>query len=883
MTTAHLERLLLPRSVAVIGASDVPGSIGSAVLQNLYAGSFAGPIFAVNPHHARLQGKEVFASVMELPAAPDLALLCTAPSTIPELVADLARLGTRAAIVTTTGLSADQGLSMSAHARAHGLRLLGPNSIGLLSPYTRLNASFANSDALPGNLAFVSQSGAIVTAVMGWARSRKIGFSHIVSLGEQCDVDAADLLDFLAGDPGTRSILLYIESIGEARKFMSAARAASRNKPVIVVKAGRAGHGIGAAMAHTGGSAGSDDVFEAAIRRAGMLRVDTLQDLLVAAETLTRFRDTGNDRLTLVGNGGGAGVIAADFAAHCGISLSELGDDLRGKLEAVLPPGRCAVNPIDIVGDAPVDRYVKTLQALVADRDSGTLLFVQSPTAVVSSTDIASACAPVLRQAAGRVMTCWLGDASNADARRISEEAGIADYATPEDAIRALAMLANYRRNRVLLTEAPTSSESGVPDLALVRATIQAALDDDRDVLNEFESKTVLEAYGIPVVPTASVGCSPDEVVTAAGRIAFPVALKILSRDIVDKTGVGGVRLGIGDETSLRKAVEEVTARVREAQPRARIDGFTVQAMLQRPMAHELIIAASVDPTFGPILVFGHGGTAVDALTDRAVALPPLNRVLARDLIARTRVAKLLIGYCGHPPARLDAICDVLIALSQMLADLPELTELQINPLWADDCGAIALDARLQVTRTPSVGTERFAIQPYPAELTETVRWKDKVVRLRPIRPDDEWRHEAFLQRMDAEDLRMRFFSVFRLQRNQLARLVQIDYAREMAFVAVVATVDGDEEILGVVRAVADADNVEAEFAIAVRSDLKGQGLGGMLTDKMVSYLRSRGIRRLVADTLHENHRMRELARNHDFKKVESLDTSCLRFSLDLR
>ena len=862
MSIRHLDRLLEPRSVAVIGASDRPASVGATVWRNLRSGTFAGPIRAVNPHHATLDGEPVFAHVADLPEPPDLAVVCTPPDSVAALIGELGRLGTRAAIVMTAGLAREQRQAMLDAARPHLLRVLGPNCLGLLTPRLGLNASFAHTDALAGDVAFVSQSGALVTAVLDWAKSRRIGFSHLVSLGERADVDFGDLLDHLASDARTRSILLYIESIETPRKFMSAARAAARNKPVIVVKAGRAGRGVQAAASHTGALAGSDVVFDAAIRRAGMLRVDTLQDLFMAAETLARFRGGARSSgLTLMTNGGGAGVMAADAAALAGIELPELAAPLVAQLDAALPATWSHANPIDIIGDAPVPRYTATLQALLSDPATDSVLFLHAPTAIVRSDDIARACAPLVRQAAGRVMACWLGDAAVADARRIFEDAGAADYATPEEAVRAFALLATYRRNQALLGEAPTASENAPADVAAARALIEAVLAEGRDMLDEREAKALLGAYGIPTVRTLAVAPTADAAVEAARSTGYPVALKILSPDISHKSDAGGVRLKIADEAELRRAAADMLAQVHARRPDARLAGFTVQAMVSRPFAQELIVGASVDGTFGPVLLFGQGGTAVEVVADRAIALPPLNRVLARELVARTRVARLLAGYRDHPPAKTDAVCDVLIALSQMQADLPELAELDINPLWADHEGVIALDARVRVERRAVAGSANFAILPYPAELAETVAWEGRELRLRPIRPEDEPAHHAFVDRLDAEDLRLRFFSARReLPRSEVARLVQIDYAREMAFVAF----DG-AAILGVVRAVADPDNIEAEFAIIVRSDLKARGLGHLLLDKLIRYQRAHGTQRLVGEVLRENRAMRDLAEASGF------------------
>lgn len=866
MSIRFLDHLLDPRSIALVGASDRPGSVGATVWRNLRAGRFAGPVWAVTPTHAQLDGERAYARVADLPEAPALAVVCTPPATVAGVIDELGRKGCRAAVVMTAGQTPAQKQAMLDAARRHLLRVLGPNCLGLLSPHRGINASFAHTDALPGHVAFLSQSGALVTAVLDWATARRIGFSHMVSLGERADVDFGDLLDHLASDPQTRSILLYIESIESPRKFMSAARAAARNKPVIVVKAGRAGKGMAAAASHTGALAGSDIVFDAAIRRAGMLRVDTLQDLFMAAETLARFGANRDETLTLMTNGGGAGVMAADAAALAGITLRELSEPLRATLDAALPPTWSRANPIDIIGDAPVGRYTATLQAVLADAEAGAVLFMHAPTAIVRSDDIARACAPLVRAAPGRVMACWLGDTAVAAARRILEDAGAADYATPEEAIRAFAMLRTYHHNQALLMEAPTASEHGSPDVATARATLEAALADGREMLDETEAKAVLRAYGIPVVETVATAATADAAVQAAHGLGWPVVLKILSHDISHKSDVGGVALNLRDEPALREACAAMLQRVRAARPDARLDGFSVQTMARRPHAQELIVGASVDPVFGPVILFGQGGTAVEVLADRAIGLPPLNRVLARELIGRTRVAKLLAGFRDHPPARLDAVADVLIAISQMLADLPGLAELDINPLWADHEGVMALDARIVVKREPVAGAARFAITPYPADLAETLTWQGAALQLRPIRPEDEPQHRAFIEQLSPEDVRLRFFSARReLPRSEMARLTQIDYAREMAFIATRTGPDGHEETLGVSRAVCDPDNIEAEFAVIVRSDLKGQGLGSLLMGKLLDYLRSRGIQRVVGDVLHGNTAMVELSRELGF------------------
>ncbi len=875
MSIRNLDSLFDPASVAVFGASDRPHSVGATVWHNLTSGGFRGPVWPVNPRLQRLGQHAVHADVGALPEAPELAVICTPPATVPGLIEALGERGTRAAVVMTAGLDDAQKEAICRAARPHLLRLLGPNCLGLLAPHIGLNASFAHAAVEPGALAFVSQSGALVTAMLDWARGRRIGFSHFVSLGEHLDVDFGDMLDYLASDPKTRAILLYIESVESPRKFMSAARAAARNKPVIVIKAGRSAQGQKAAASHTGALAGADAVIDAAIRRAGMLRVDSLQDLFTAAETLSHFRGRIGDPaqspdqpVTIVTNGGGAGVMAADAAAAAGLPLAELDGPVLAALDAALPANWSHGNPVDLIGDAPAERYVRAMRILLDEPRSGTLLFLHAPTAIVPSAEIAAALVPLLAPRAQHLVACWLGDAAIADAREAFHDAGIACHDTPEEAVRALAMLATYRRNQAQLMEAPPAlPKSPQPDFERVRALIDSVLAEGREMLTEPEAKQLLAACGIPVAGAECPPADPDAAARAAAAIGFPVALKILSHDISHKSDVGGVVLDLQDEAQVRHAAAAMLERVREAMPDAKLLGFTVQAMVRRPRAQELIVGASLDPQFGPVILFGQGGTSVEVVADRALALPPLNRPLARALVQRTRVARLLAGWRDTPPVDMDALLGVLTAVSQLLAEVPQIAELDVNPLLADADGVIALDARVRVSADAPGGAERFAIRPYPSELVETIDWQGRHMTLRPIRPEDEAQHLAFLERLDPIDIRMRiFYSRRSIERSELARLTQIDYEREMAFVATVHAAAGGEETLGVVRAVADPDNHDAEFGIIVRSDLKGGGLGDVLMAKMIHHLRARGTQRLVATVLTENVRMLELARGLGFK-----------------
>ena len=873
MTVRNLSCLFRPKSVALIGASAKPRSVGATVLANLLQGGFAGPIMAVNPKYKTLGDLPVYPNVKALPTTPDLAVICTPPATIPGLITELGERGTKAAVVLTAGLgqTVDQhGLTLKGAmleaARPHLLRILGPNCVGLIVPGIGLNASFAHTNALRGGLAFVSQSGALTTAILDWANSKGIGFSHFISLGDSADVDFGDVLDYLGSDPDTSAILLYAESIRAARKFMSAARAAARNKPVLIVKAGRAPEGAKAAASHTGALAGADDVYDAAIQRAGMLRVYSMEDLFNAAETLARSRMVNGDRLTIMTNGGGAGVLAADAVAMGQGRLAALSQETLLLLNDVLPSTWSHSNPVDIIGDAPIERYVKTLKILQQDEQSDSILFIHAPTAIVPSTEIAQALVEPMKQSTRNVFACWLGGDAVAQARRIFQQAGIPTYDTPEQAVWAFLQLVNYRHNQNMLMETPPSAPvEFTPTVDKARAVVHAALASGRSMLSEVEAKEVLAAYGIPIVETRGA-VTPEEAALVAQELGFPVAVKILSPDITHKSDVGGVALDQETPDAVRATAQAMLQRLQKSHPEARLTGFTVQRMARRSNAFELILGAATDPVFGPVILFGQGGTAVEVIRDRAVALPPLNLNLARELVSRTRISKLLAGYRDRPAIDHAALHLTLTKVSQLVCDIPEIVELDINPLLVDEKGVLALDARIGITPAVGSGKERLAIRPYPQEQEEWVDWEKRKVLLRPIRPEDEPQHSAFIDSLTLEDIRFRFFGMIRQPpHSQLARMTQIDYDREMAFIATTHNDDNGKQTLGVVRAVADPDNVTAEFAIVVRSDIKYRGLGKILLKKIIHYCKSRGTQELIGVTLADNTSMLRLARDLGF------------------
>jgi acetyltransferase len=861
MSVRNLRQLLAPKSVALVGASERPGSVGATVWRNLLEGGFKGTLFPVNPKYDTLGGHRVWPDVADLPQAPELAIICTPPATVPAIVRALGERGTRAAIVMTAGLSSARDVrgrslrqAMLDAANPYLLRILGPNSSGLLAPGIGLNASIAAGGAASGRIAFVSESGAMMTGVLDWARTRGIGFSSFMSLGESADVDFGDVLDYLASDPGTGAILLHVESLRYARKFMSAARAAARSKPTLMLKAGRSIESATAAACLSGVLARPDDVYDAAIRRAGMLRAYTTGQLFAAVETLARAKPLYGERLAILGNGAGPVLLAQDALQHGGGLPARLGEDTVRRLRELVPEWS-GTGELNLRGDAPPERYHDAVEVLLKDPEANAVLIVHAPNAVVDPADVARALAPLAKSSSRNLLACWLGGQSVLAARTIASEAGMPAYRTPEEAVSGFLQIVDYRRNQNLLMQVPASLGDGEPDRERARLLVREALAKGHYLLSDPETKAILDAYGIPTVPTRAAA-TPEDAVLAASALGFPVAVKILSPDVLQKTDVGGVTLDLESPEAVRAAAGRMGRRLAELRPDARLDGFIVQKMARNPEAHELIAGAATDPVFGPVILFGQGGLAVEVAGDSAVALPPLNTVLARELVGRTRVARQLAGYRNHPPADMDAISAVLVQVARLVAEVPEIVELDINPLLADSRGATVLDARMRLAMADCSGStlDRLAIRPYPAELEETVAWQGGQILLRPIRPEDGQAHIAFFNALTPDDVRYRMFvRVRELQPAQLARFTQIDYDREMAFVATRTNADGIGETLAVGRVVADPDNVSAEFAVTVRSDLKGKGLGVMVMNKLIAYCRARGTREIVGEALPQN------------------------------
>jgi len=887
LSVRNLDRLFNPRSVAVIGASDNPTSVGAILVRNLIAGEYNGAIVPVNPRHAVVSGLVCHPSVEAMPAPADVAVVCTPPETVCAVISALGARGTKAAVVLTAGLptggEAWQETLLRA-ARPSGLRILGPNCLGYIVPAIGVNATFANSMAKPGRIAFVSQSGALCAAVLDWALEREIGFSHVISLGNSADIDFGDLLDYLGGSPEVDAILLYIESVRGARKFMSAARAAARNKVVIAIKSGRFAEGAAAAATHTGALAGADDVFDAALRRAGILRVYEMDEMFAAVETLARATSIRGDRLAILTNGGGPGVLATDALIARGGRLAVLSAETISRLDGVLPPTWSRKDPIDIIGDAGPERYRHALEIVQADEGYDALLVINVPTVLASSYDSAVAVAEAVTESKRPILMNWIGGAEAARARKHFDLAGIPAYDAPDHAIAAFLHMVEYRRNQeALLQTPPALSAEFLVDRAGADTIVRNAMSLGRESLDERESKLVLAAFGIPTVETVAVS-DADEAVSASERLGFPVALKVRARGVSHKSDVGGVWLNLESREAVLLAAEAIRKNLEKHAPGTSLDGFSVQTMIHRPGAYELIVGVKTDPIFGPAILFGQGGAAVEIVRDTAIALPPLNSLLAADLVSRTRIARILAGFRDRPAVNLEAVYMTLVRISQLIVDMPEIAELDINPLFADEKGTIALDARMRLATPARPGSERLSIRPYPGELEETSTLPEgDVVQLRPIRPEDEPAHQEFFRRLTPDDVYFRFFGTIReFSHTQIARYTQIDYDREMAFVAIGMAGEAAGRILGVVRAVADADNTAAEFAIVVRSDRKGRGIGYALLEKVIRYCRQRGTGRLVGRVLPANHAMLALAQELGFRVVPGPDAMEIELRLDL-
>lgn len=869
MSVRNLDKLFKPRSVALIGATDRAGSVGAVLLRNLRESGLKAPLALVNPHHAELQGMPVYPDVASLPEAPDLAVIATPPEVVPPIIAALGARGTRGAVVITAtfGELGPRGEELRraalAAARPHLLRIIGPDCVGIGVPALGLNASFSHLVPPAGDLAFVSQSGAMITPVLDWAAPRGIGFSYVVSLGDMIDVDFGDMLDYLATDPQTRAILLYAEAVTHARKFMSAARAAARAKPVVVVKVERSGEEARAAMENA--------AYDAAFRRAGMLRVDSMAELFSAVETLALTRAQYGDRLAILTDDSGLGLIAADALKALGGRLATLSAQTIARLDQVLPRRWSRSNPVDLTGDAPGQRYCAALDILFDEPGLDAVLAINAPTALSRPSEVAQAVAewfaaqPPSRLLGRNLLTAWLGERSVHAARRRFMRARIPTYETTESAVRGFMHRVLYRRHQELLMETPAAQpDSFEPDAARVRGILARALAAGERWLAPNDTAAVLAAYGIPQARSRFVA-DAEQAAAAAAEIGFPVALKLHATGDA-AAPMTDAALNLGTPERVRAEAARLLARRRDTTVR----GLVVQEMMPRQDAFDLVLGIVDDPLFGPLIRFGEGGRAAELLQDWTLELPPLNEALARAQMARTRMWRLLQGYRDRPAADLGALAEILIRVAQLATDHAEIRELDINPLIAAT-SAVAVDARLRIAPAKTAPAARLAISPYPKELESEATLRDgTVITLKPVRPEDEPALQDIVNHMNPDDLRLRFFTPMKgLSHALAARLSQLDYDREMAILARRAA---DGLVLGVVRFAADPDNRQAEYAIAVRSDWKGHGIGRLLMSRIIEIAGRRGIGEIIGDVLHENEPMLRLARALGFTLVTHPD-----------
>ncbi|MEZ0243004.1 MAG: GNAT family N-acetyltransferase [Sphingomonas sp.] len=865
MSVRNLETLLHPRSVAVVGASSRPGALGQRVLENIIDSGFEGTIFAVNPKRVELDDEWWIPSVADLPVAPDLAIIVTPAATVPGIIAELGLKGTRLAVIISAGFhDPELKQAMLDAARPHLMRIVGPNCLGVLMPHAKLNASFAHKSAEKGGLALISQSGALVTSMTDWAHARGVGFSGVISVGDMADVDLGDLIDLFAADARTNAIVLYVEGITNPAKFMSAARAAARIKPVIVLKAGRSAAAAGAALSHTAAIAGAYDVHLAAFRRAGIVPVETVTELFDAAQVLAERRPACGSRLAIVTNGGGPGILAVDALERTGGTLASLAPETVATLNPILPAGWSRANPIDVIGDAQADRFAAAVRAAARDPGVDALLVMHCPTAVSSGTEIARGVVAQLEAAdwplSKPMLACWLGDGNADAARTIFKAARVPLFDNLDDAVRGFGYLVAAREARETLFRAPVRCATPPADLAAARAVIEAARHDDRTLLTATEAKAILAAFGVPIAP-ARVAATAEEVAGACAGLTPPFAIKVISPTITHKSDVGGVVLNLPGAQAASGAALAISERLDETMPDAVIRGFEIEQMVAMPHGRELLVGIADDPTFGPVIAVGAGGVDVELIADRALGLPPLDDTLARDMIARTRIGKLLPAHRGKPAADMDAIVGVLNAVSALCVEFPEIAELDINPLLVGPSGSVALDARIRLTAEPAAS--RMVLRPVPMEWSaDLVTRSGAKLHVRPVLPSDEWELADFFMHVSPEDKRFRFLSAIReVDHDRLVAMTQIDYRRTMNFLAFAE----DGTLIGTALLTAEGDRSKAEFAVSVRSDWKGKGVSWTLTEHLLRYAKAEGIQAVESLESRDYHAAIALEREFGF------------------
>jgi len=890
-----LEVFFRPRSVAVIGATDRPGHVGRSVLWNLIGSPFGGTVYPVNLTRNSVLGIKAYPSVRSLPEAADLAVIVTPAETVPGVIEECALAGVKGAVIISAGFreAGRRGLELEreilAAARPAKMRIIGPNCLGVMCPVSGLNATFAHTVARPGSVAFVSQSGAMCTAILDWSLREQIGFSAFISAGSMLDVGWGGLIDYLGDDPHTRSIVVYMESIGDARSFLSAAREVALNKPIIVIKAGRTEQAAKAAASHTGSMAGSDEVLEAAFRRVGVLRVNSISDIFYMSEVLANQPRPTGPRLAIVTNAGGPGVIATDALLAAGGELAELSPATVEALNKFLPPHWSHNNPIDIIGDAGPERFEKVVEVVAKDPNADGLLVIMTPQGTTNPAAIAEKLTRFAKLDHKPILASWMGGEEAAQGQMVLNRAGIPTFPFPDTAVEAFHYMWKYSYNLRGLYETPALTSSDSIEPARAAQIIDEARAADRTILTEFESKQVLKAYGILVVDT-KVAATEDQAIASAHEIGFPVVLKLHSRTITHKTDVGGVKLNLGDEAAVLDAFRSIQSAVTEKAGAGHFDGVSVQPMISTE-GYELILGSSIDAQFGPVLLFGAGGQLVEVFQDRALSLPPLNTTLARRFIEQTKIFKALKGVRGRKPVNLLALQELLVKFSRLVTEQRWIKEIDINPLLASPERLLALDARVVVYSkdTDKSDLPRLAIRPYPTRYEKHLPLDDRTeIAIRPIRPEDEPLLVNFHHTLSERSVYLRYFHWMKLeqrtQHERLTRMCFIDYDRQMAFVAERHDAGtGVRQIVAVGRLVKSHTGEEGELAVIVSDHFQKRGIGTAIVGQLVDFARNEKLERVTATVLFENRPMQKIFQKAGFELHQGGDSESLEAELVLR
>ncbi len=873
-TFESLQTVFNPRSIALVGVSNRPGSVGNALLRNMLGGDFNGIIYPVNPKHRSMRGAKVYATLSAIPDPVDLAIIATPPAHVSEVIEECGQCGIGNAVVITAGFleSGRTGAALFRKlvrtARKANVRLIGPNCLGFIRPQIGLNASFAARMALPGKLAFISQSGALCTAVLDWSIRERVGFSHFISVGSMADIGYHDLIDYLGADPDTSSILIYMESLQNAKRFISAARSIGRTKPIIVLKVGRSSEGAAAASSHTGSLTGDDAIYDAVFERAGVARVNTIKELFNISQSLSMQPQPRGNRLLIITNAGGPGVIATDIHVSQGGQLAPLSTTLRKKLNKVLPNAWSHSNPIDVLGDAGVTQYRETLRLCLEEPDVDGILVILTPQAMTNADQIGRSLGELAAASDKTILAAFMGASDVEVGARALTRKGIPVYDNPEEAVTCFNIMARFARNQEMLAETPDAVPSEFkPKTAANHRLLDRVREAGRHTLNEKEAKQFIANYGLPSPPHAQSHTATDAARRAA-EFGFPVAMKIMSPDIMHKTDVNGVVLNLRSKRAVQLAFHQIMKDAARLRPKARLQGVMVEKMVTKK--YELFIGSKKDPVFGPVILFGMGGVGVEVFKDISIGIPPLNMALAKRMIEKTKIHTLLAGYRGMQSVDLQGLQFLLCQFSHMIMDFPEIAEIDINPLGIDAQGSVTLDAKIVLDAEPPPRNRspynHLIVTPYPRELERTVRLSNrKNVHLRPIRPEDEPLEAEMFRAMSEETQRFRFFELIKdITHEMLVRYTQIDYDREIAIVAEMRE-KGVRKMVGVARIIGDPYNETAEFAIVVADPWQGMGLGNVLTDAVLNAGRRRKYQSIYADFLAGNHAMHHILGKRHF------------------